>query len=432
MRNHVLTHIEEYIVNEQHGFRQGRSCLSNLLDCMYRAYTLIDDESEVDLIYLDFMKAFDSVPHKRLLSKLQSYGIEGNTLSMINAFLIGRQFIVKIGDSSSRTYNVRSGVPQGTVLGPLLFLIYINDLPDGLKCFASLFADDLKLLAAKSNRKHAQEDLDYLTEWQKTWLLQFNTADKKCKVLHVGSPKERFEYVLNSEVLPTTDEEKDLGVTVTSDLNWAQHIRKCVGKAMNMVGWVTRNLIRKDIKTMMIVYKSLVRPHLEYCVQLWNPECKHGNWGLILDIEKVQREFTKRIDGIGLMTYRERLELCGITTLIERRARGDLIECFKIWRGIVNYGKDMINVSRSGYNLTLRTMKGQSLHSAFPNRITNYWNKIPIHIKDAESTQCFKMQLEAFKKANSSSTGHYWELSEEIFSKIESKQQNRENNVSYI
>ena len=169
--SHKLSHVESYIVKQQHGFRSGRSCLSNLLDSMYPANGMIDEDGEVDLIYLDFMKAFDSVPHKRLLLKLASYGIKGKNLDIIDAFLCNRQFVVRIGDTTSKGYKVRSGVPQGTILGPLLFLIYINDLPDGIGCFSFLFADDLKLLIEKSNRTMAQKDLDYLTEWQNRWLL---------------------------------------------------------------------------------------------------------------------------------------------------------------------------------------------------------------------------------------------------------------------
>ena len=105
-------------------------------------------------------------------------------------------------------FSANSGVPQGTILGPLLFLIYINDLPNGLRCFASLFADDLKILVAKCQRKEAQEDLDYLTEWQKTWLLTFNTADNKCKALHIGEPQEEVKYILNSTCVPETNQEK--------------------------------------------------------------------------------------------------------------------------------------------------------------------------------------------------------------------------------
>ena len=404
---------------------------------MYHANGMIDEDGEVDLIYLDFMKAFDSVPHKRLLSKLASYGIKGKALDIINAFLCNRQFVVRISDTTSKGYKVRYGVPQGTILGPLLFLIYINELPDGIGCFSFLFADDLKLLIEKSNRTMSQKDLNYLTEWQNRWLLRFNTADNKCKVMYAGRTRIQTQYILNSNTLPATENEKDLGVTVTLNLKRSENIQKCKGnrKANRMMGWITRNLITKDIRTMVTVYKTIIRPHLEYCVQLWNPDACQGNWKIIRDIEKVQRDFTRRINDIGLLSYHERLLKCGLTTLVERRARGDLIECFKIWKGLVNYGNETIKTSRSGYKLLLQANRGTRKHSFFPHRIINYWNKILDYVKDAESTECFKSRLQSFKQdaiLRNCTSGHYWELSEEIITKIEASQTNRESYVSYM
>ena len=142
-----------------------------------------------------------------------------------------------------------------------------------------------------------------------------------------------------------------------------------------------------------------------------------------MDIEKVQRDFTRRINDIGLLSYHERLLKCGLTTLVERRARGDLIECFKIWNGLVNYGNETIKTSRSGYKLLLQANSGTRKHSFFPHRIINYWNKIPDYVKDADSTECFKSRLQSFKQdaiLRNCTSGHYWELSEEIITKIRS------------
>ena len=221
VRDHILEYFENFICSQQHGFLSKRSCLSNLLECLHRAYSIILDENEsLDLIYLDFMKAFDSVPHRRLLSKLRSYGITGKTLSVIKDFLKNRSFRVRIGGKYSKLYHVLSGVPQGTILGPLLFIIYINDLPGGLSSFVSLFADDLKLLNMTKNSSITQKDLDYLTDWQNTWLLKFNTDDKKCKIMQVGKNNPVTEYYLNGKPLPIIKEEKDLGVLVSDKLTW--------------------------------------------------------------------------------------------------------------------------------------------------------------------------------------------------------------------
>ena len=420
LKAHVLKHFEKNLCTEQHGFVGNRSCFSNLLECMHRAYDMLDQNDSLDILYLDFMKAFDSVPHKRLISKLKSYGITGRTLTVIEDFLTNRKYRVRIGTKYSRLFKVLSGVPQGSVLGPLLFIIYINDLPGGIQNFASLFADDLKLLINSDNHSEAQEDLDYLNEWQNKWLLKFNTVDNKCKVLHVGKSNPNCKYYLNDSELPSTKTEKDLGVTINSTLTWSTNIDLAINKAMSMIGWVSRNIISRDRLVMLNIYKSIIRPQIEYCVQLWNPQPRHGNWNIILQIEDVQRRFTRMIDGIGLNSYRERLEELSLTTLIERRARGDLIECFKIYKGIANYGNELLKISRSGYNLIMTAKKGSRTTGFFPERSINHWNKLPDHIKEAENVDSFKNRLERYKQKNfNAESGHYWSLSNELFQKLE-------------
>lgn len=431
VRDHILEYFEKYISSEQHGFVPKRSCLSNLLECLHKAYDILDDNESLDLIYLDFMKAFDSVPHKRLLSKLRSYGITGKTLSIIKDFLENRSFRVRIGDKYSKLYRVLSGVPQGTVLGPLLFIIYINDLPHGLSSFISLFADDLKLLSSTKNVLITQSDLDYLTNWQNMWLLKFNTNDKKCKVMHVGKNNPMTEYYLNGQPLPKITEEKDLGVLVSDKLTWDLHIRQSINKANSIMGWVSRNIISKEKNVMLNIYKSLIRPQLEYCVQIWNLTPRYGNWALILEIEKVQRDFTRRIQGLGLLSYRDRLTELDLTTLLERRARGDLIECFKIFRGLTNYGANLLNLSRSGYNLVRKANKGDKVADFFPERIINYWNKLPDELKEVETVTSYKVKLQQFKVMNLETlSGQFWELSEVIFTKMETS--NRDSYVDYM
>ena len=417
VRNHILEHFVKYVSPKQHGFLPKKSCLSNLLECLDVAYDILDKSQPLDLIYLDFQKAFDTVPHERLLIKLRKYGIVGKMLNVVKDFLTGRSFYVKIGDASSRKFLVISGIPQGSVLGPLLFLIYINDLPNGLISYSSLFADDVKLLIEASKHLAAQEDLDKLGKWQKDWLLRFNTSDHKCKVMHVGENNPENDYYLDGNVLPKTPIEKDLGVYVNTNLDWKDHIKQAIGKANSVMGWVVRNVVTREQQVMINIYKSLIRPHLEYCVQIWSPVARHGNWGIIMDIEGVQRRFTRLIDGVGLLPYKERLSKLSITTLLERRMRGDLIEIFKIFKGLVSYGRDALKLSRSGYNI-LKSGKTNARLDFFTNRAANYWNKLPVAVKDSESVDSFKARLEKYKKSSISSLGNYWELSDEIFVRI--------------
>ena len=170
-----------------------------------------------------------------------------------------------------------SGVPQGTVLGPLLFLIYINDLPNGIKSFVSLFADDLKLIIQSSKHIYGQADLEKLMEWEKKWLLSFNVKDNKCKVMHVGKGNPCHSYELDGNTLPVSDCEKDLGVYTATGLRWTEHIQKAVNKAKSVSGWIWRNVISREKDVMLNVFKTLVRPHLEYGVQIWNLSATHGN-----------------------------------------------------------------------------------------------------------------------------------------------------------
>ena len=415
-----------YISLNQHGFLPGKSCVSNLLECLDVVNGILADQDSADIMYLDFQKAFDSVPHHRLLAKLESYGIKGKTLETIKDFLSNRTFNVKVGAALSKSFPVSSGVPQGSVLGPLLFLIYINDLPDGLKSFVSLFADDVKMVTRSSNYQIAQQDLDLLSEWESKWLINFNVQDGKCKVLHVGPKNPAHQYSLNNLALPTVDNEKDLGVYTTSCLSWAHHVEKITNKARSVCGWISRNVISREASVMLAIYKSLVRPHLEYAVQVWNPTATHGNWQTILELENVQRSFTRMIDNIGLLRYNERLKELGLTTLLERRARGDLIETFKILSGNVKYGRSLFKTSRSGVNV----LKDKRSNEFFTNRVANYWNKLPEKVTSANTVLTFKARLEAFKiesTMKNTGYGNYWELSNEIFNRI-----NDSNHDSYV
>ena len=327
---------------------------------------------------------------------------------------------------------MKSGVPQGSVLGPLLFVLYINDMPENIKNLLLLFADDAKLITKASTPTLNQEDLTRLSEWQALWCLTFNTNDEKCKVMHIGNNNPCHKYLLNEKELPQTISEKDLGVMITNNFTWTTHIDNSIKKANSVMAWIMWVIIGKNPRIMLQLYKTLVRPHLEYCVQLWNPRPRSGNWGIINKIEDVQRQFTRQIDGFGELTYRERLNRLNLTTLIERRARGDLIETFKILSGISNYGREMFRVSRGRNNLLYPTGKRSSHQQNFFNaRVIQYWNTLPSHVKTADTVESFKIRLESYKTSytnkylNSCNTNsNYWELSEMLLNKIDDSTRN--------
>ena len=427
IRRHILNFVEGRINVNQHGFVNKKSCFSNLLETVDAVINMLESGCPVDIFYFDFSKAFDSVPHYRLLTRLENYGIKGSTLDIIRDFLSGRLLRTSVRGNYSSLKEVLSGVPQGSVLGPLLFVLFINDLPDHVKNVAKLFADDLKLVANASEKSEICKDLNVLEKWESTWLLKFNAA--KCKVMHLNyNDNQNTDYFLDGVLLKNVDEEKDLGMFVSSELSWKKNIHSCIKAANRAIGWVSRNVIERDTTILSNIYKSIIRPKLEYCVQIWSPAACYGNWSLILELESIQRRFTRLCNDIGMLPYSKRLEIMKLTTLGERRIRGDLIETYKIVNSKVDYGKDVFKLSRSGNNIVSKIKNGATcsksvckLRLAFlPERIRNYWNNLPVSVKNSRDINDFKSNFEIFKtNCNSSHDNNYWEVSNLIIEKIE-------------
>ena len=281
----------------------------------------------IDVVYMDFRKAFDTVPHMRLFKKIEAYGIQGRVLQWIRNFLQGRRQRVVIGDGKSSWADILSGIPQGSVLGPILFVIFINDLPDVVACTAKIFADDTKIYQAIKKPEDAarlQQDLNRLAEWSDRWQLHFNMT--KCKTLHMGSHNPRNVYDLNGEPLDSTPEEKDLGVIIDEGLKFHQHVAKAVSKASRMLGLVKHTFTCLDRTTVPLLFSTMVRPHLEYGNLIWSPRYRRDR----LEIEKVQRRATKLICDIRNLPYQERLQALHLPSLEYRRRRGDMIAVFKV------------------------------------------------------------------------------------------------------
>ncbi|MES9974559.1 MAG: reverse transcriptase domain-containing protein, partial [Candidatus Thiodiazotropha sp.] len=233
LKKRIMSHLEnnKLLSQRQHGFRPNHSCLTNLL-CFMDSLTQAYDNREVsDAIFFDFAKAFDRVPHRPLLYKLYSYGIRGALLKWIQSFLTNRSFCVKIGDLSSSTAPVKSGVPQGSVLGPLLFLIYINDLPEGLNSDLLLYADDLKIWNSR-DANVLQMDVDSVCRWATIWGLPLNI--NKCAHVSFGGDSENAFYINSAEpayTITKRSDMKDLGVMLSSDMSFSRHHEEIVKKA---------------------------------------------------------------------------------------------------------------------------------------------------------------------------------------------------------
>ena len=400
VREQIVEHLKKnnLISGAQHGFVGGRSCATNLTKAMEDWTDALENDEATDIIYLDFAKAFDTVPHERMLHKLNSLGIQGQALDWIRSFLSERTQKVVVDGEESEQRDVASGIPQGSVLGPMLFVCFVNDLPDEVKSSVLLFADDTKLYASvPENHEQIQEDLDKLQDWSGDWQLRFNAG--KCKVMHLGKQTDPASYKMRGKdgmiELEETEMEKDLGVNVDNKLAFDNHIHIQTKKASKLLALIRRTFVHLDEKILPLLYTAIVRPHLEFCNTIWHPLWKKDKEML----EDIQRRATRMIPEMKEKTYEERLKALNIPSLYYRRARGDMIECFKYLTGIYKVPTDFIPLDTNrtrGHSLKLKkqSAKKHVRCNAFSRRIVNSWNALPEEVIAAPTLNCFKARLD--------------------------------------
>ena len=258
----VMTFAEDnnIICQEQHGFRKRRSCESQLIGFVDEVTDDLEKEKQTDVLVMDFSKAFDKVSHSLLIHKLSHYGITGHVNKWIENFLSDRRQSVLVEGASSTYAAIESGVPQGSELGPSLFLLYINDLPCNLNATARLFADDTlchSTVSSPDDQQALQRDLDSLSQWEQKWLMTFHPD--KCQCLQMTKKRTTLQsyYQLHGHTLNNTEETKYLGVTITKDLRWDSHVDSVVSKANKTLGFLRRTLKIGSFTTKERAYKAL-------------------------------------------------------------------------------------------------------------------------------------------------------------------------------
>jgi hypothetical protein len=271
IRDYLMGHLldNKLLHPSQHGFMARKSCTTNFLEFFEIFTGAVDGGDAVDVIFLDFAKAFDKVPHRRLLVQLQAHGIGGSMLKWIEAWLSERKHRVVLNGTCSGWKGVLSGVPQGSLLGPILFLVFINNLVAMAQLITIIrkFADDTKLgqvIRSQANRDLLTQCLDRMTEWATEWGMAFNIS--KCKVMHLGPKNLCHTYTMSGADLSTTTEERDIGVTVSSNLRPGAQCAKAARKASAVLGQISRAFHYRDRHTFLNLYKQYVRPHLEFAV----------------------------------------------------------------------------------------------------------------------------------------------------------------------
>ena len=420
IRDEVLLHLRKYelIEKSQHGFLPHKSTVTNLLEFLEVVTRLIDEGHNVDVVYLDFSKAFDKVPHVRLMSKVRAHGILGNVARWIEEWLHGRKQRVVLNGKASSWADVLSGVPQGSVLGPILFLIYINDIDHAVDCVSTImkkFADDTKIATVTDTVEQCQflqEQIDALQKWAEIWQMSFNID--KCVVMHIGKGNINHSYTMNGTDLKTTKCEKDIGVYMQPSLKPSVHIAEAVKKANQALGILLRSLTFRD-KHYIRLYQQQVRCHLESAVQVWNPWLKQD----IDNIEGVQKRAISKCHGLS-GSYEEKLKALGLVSLCDRRMRGDMIQTFKILKGVddVDYKtwftkvnechqrtRLAVSVSDEGDvvnsdNLIEPPSRLEVRRNFFSCRVVKPWNNLPPRVQGAVHVQDFKVKYDEFIVGN--------------------------------
>ena len=420
IRDHIVIHMRtnNLFSDKQFGFIGGRSTTLQLLHVLDLWCEILDQGGQLDIIYCDFMKAFDKVPHKRLIYKVSKYGIKGEVLGWIESFLANRTQCVVIGNEKSENSPVTSGIPQGSVLGPLLFVIYINDLPKHVSqnTLIFLFADDTKAfrqIKTPTDNDILQRDIDKLTQWSNTWLLKFHPD--KCVSMSLGKSKNDYRYNMEGHPLKSSTCEKDLGVHIDDKLKFEHHIYEKIKKANRVLAVIRKTFTQLDVSIYRQVFKALVRPHLEYAQAVWSPHSKK----LIKDIEDVQRRSSKMVPGLSNMEYPDRLRTLKMPTLAYRRARGDMIEVYKLLAESNGYDQTLPDLLTRHHRESHWSHSKQLYHKAFEHDILKYnftrrildiWNHLPGEVVNAVNGKGEPCLL-AFEKA----LDRHWEDQELVY-----------------
>ena len=393
------------ITPHQHGFLRGHSTCSQLLDCLNMWTKGFEDHIPIHVLYIDFKKAFDSVSHVKLITKLHAYGLPPNVINWLFAFLSNRTQQVCINGVKSYCSQVSSGVPEGTVLGPTLFLLFINDLVNVISdCHIRLYADDVKLfkkIESLADVQLLQKALSNLVNWAKEW--QLGISINKCACLCISRNKQVNLPVYNIDdiALPWVTNIKDLGVTISDDLSFSSHCSNIVKQARSRSILIVKSFLSPDVNVYAKAFKSYVRPILEYCSSVWSPF-------LIRDInliESVQRSLTNAIFRklhLPNLSYDGRLERMNLQKLSVRRSISDIVELFKICKGfsICNILSDRLvhNNSRRGhiFKLSVLRLYSKPCRSFIVNRSVNVWNSLPELFLNCNTISVFKLHITRF------------------------------------
>ena len=392
----IVQHLENNILlnPNQHGFRSKRGTVTQLLEHYDKLMTNLCEGHCVDVIYLDFAKAFDKVDHKILLTKLNNIGIKGKLHSWLKNFLHNRTQSVLVNGELSDPQKVLSGVPQGTVLGPILFLIMANDLSKSCEhTTTSCFADDTRVVGTVKDQScitNVQKDLDAIFKWAQENNMKFN--EQKFELLRYGkskiTTKDTNYYSGNGEIIQEKANLKNLGVRMQNDATFNDHIARIQSTGRRWCSWVLRTFSSRQRETMLVLWKQLILPRIEYCSPLWAP-CKRKD---LEKVESIQRTFTSKIEGMTNLNYHKRLEFLNMYSVQRRFERFIIICIWKILSGHTVNVNDQIQMKdnpRTGRKCIVKQINrrgGQGMQTKMADSFTvrgpRLFNAMPRYIRN--------------------------------------------------
>jgi hypothetical protein len=391
----VYTVISNDIVQVQHGFMSKKSTSTQLVEFYDIIYKNVDNHIQTDVVYLDLAKAFDSVPHNLLLLKLKSYGIGGRLLLWFKVYLSNRRQRVVVEGNCSEYKRVLSGVPQGSILGPLLFVMYINDIVKEINndSFLYLYADDSKLgrtIMTINDCTELQAELNKLVFWSHKWGLKFNA--RKCCVMSFLKDKNKivYNYTMMEQTLDRVSNTADLGLIICDNLRWDDNIMKIVNNANKRLGMLKRSLgYGCNMQVKLLGYKALIRPLLEVNSIIWHCDTRK----LLNQVESVQRRATKYILCDYSSSYEERLNRCNLLPLSLRRDYLDIVFLYNYFHDLhyaslnIHFINNRLTRTRAATDalmLPVRPCKHEYHRKWYCNRVVPYWNKLPFECRNLE------------------------------------------------
>ena len=401
----LYSFLDEHLLfdDRQFGFRSRRSVTDQLLLAYNNITQWYDQGYTVDLLLFDFIKAFDKVHHQTLLNKLSLIGIRGNLYRWIESFLSNRTMKVSINGTQSKTHIITSGVPQGSVLGPLLFLLMVNHLGSNLTCHYMLFADDLKLYlhhpdkTSQQTSVSLQNNINILTNTASSWGLKF--APDKCVHLQFQRGHgllNRNNYHIDGHYLETVQQHKDLGVTIDTKLRFHSHIRKTVNKAGGVATNFLKSTVCRSPTFMTTLFISDIRPIIDFASPVWNTGFS-GDRDLL---ESVQRRWTKQVQNLSTLSYYDRLSNLNMFSIKGRLLRTDLILCYKIFNNLSSIKPtDLFELSPYSGNrghkhkIFVPYTNTEARKRFYSIRVIKFWNSLPSDVVNSTSVNQFKHKL---------------------------------------